>query len=298
MTIDEILSELSGYDGYFPKAAIEAAIEQKEAITPHLLAYLQELVDMGEAIDRDFNDRMTLPALFLLAQFREANAYPLIVRLVSDWEGCAEYHLGDAITEGLGRILASVCHGDTGPIKKLVEDNQVDEYVRSSALHSLMTLYSEQVLSRDDILAYYKNLFRQHPVREPTQIWNTLVLCSASLRLTELLPDIRQAYQDGLASPGFAALSDIEEMIQSEYDDLADIGYDKYYITDTVAELQHWAAFMPRVPVSHTPVQRYQHAEGVYSYDGHTAVRTDAKTGRNEPCPCGSGKKFKKCCGR
>jgi preprotein translocase subunit SecA len=22
------------------------------------------------------------------------------------------------------------------------------------------------------------------------------------------------------------------------------------------------------------------------------------KVGRNEPCPCGSGKKFKKCCGR
>jgi uncharacterized protein len=22
-----------------------------------------------------------------------------------------------------------------------------------------------------------------------------------------------------------------------------------------------------------------------------------AKVGRNEPCPCGSGKKFKKCCG-
>jgi uncharacterized protein len=22
-----------------------------------------------------------------------------------------------------------------------------------------------------------------------------------------------------------------------------------------------------------------------------------AKIGRNEPCPCGSGKKFKKCCG-
>lgn len=25
--------------------------------------------------------------------------------------------------------------------------------------------------------------------------------------------------------------------------------------------------------------------------------RTEAKVGRNEPCPCGSGKKFKKCCG-
>jgi len=23
-----------------------------------------------------------------------------------------------------------------------------------------------------------------------------------------------------------------------------------------------------------------------------------AKTGRNDPCPCGSGRKFKACCGR
>jgi preprotein translocase subunit SecA len=27
-------------------------------------------------------------------------------------------------------------------------------------------------------------------------------------------------------------------------------------------------------------------------------VRTDQKVGRNDPCPCGSGKKYKKCCGR
>jgi len=27
-------------------------------------------------------------------------------------------------------------------------------------------------------------------------------------------------------------------------------------------------------------------------------VRTAAAIGRNDPCPCGSGKKYKKCCGR
>ena len=27
-------------------------------------------------------------------------------------------------------------------------------------------------------------------------------------------------------------------------------------------------------------------------------IRVDAKPGRNEPCPCGSGKKYKQCCGR
>jgi preprotein translocase subunit SecA len=27
-------------------------------------------------------------------------------------------------------------------------------------------------------------------------------------------------------------------------------------------------------------------------------VRTGPKVGRNDPCPCGSGKKYKHCCGR
>ena len=27
-------------------------------------------------------------------------------------------------------------------------------------------------------------------------------------------------------------------------------------------------------------------------------IRSSVKTGRNDPCPCGSGKKYKKCCGK
>lgn len=36
-----------------------------------------------------------------------------------------------------------------------------------------------------------------------------------------------------------------------------------------------------------------------YSHDGAGTLRREQpKVGRNDPCPCGSGKKFKKCCGR
>ena len=43
--------------------------------------------------------------------------------------------------------------------------------------------------------------------------------------------------------------------------------------------------------------------EGAWFYDeGHvvprTIVRSGPKTGRNDPCPCGSGKKFKHCHGK
>ena len=33
-------------------------------------------------------------------------------------------------------------------------------------------------------------------------------------------------------------------------------------------------------------------------YKESKIVRNDHKIGRNDPCPCGSGKKYKKCCGK
>ena len=32
--------------------------------------------------------------------------------------------------------------------------------------------------------------------------------------------------------------------------------------------------------------------------EAQTPVHVEKKVGRNEPCPCGSGKKYKNCCGK
>ena len=40
------------------------------------------------------------------------------------------------------------------------------------------------------------------------------------------------------------------------------------------------------------------HAEGTLVQEVETVRHRASKTGRNDPCPCGSGRKFKKCCGR
>jgi uncharacterized protein len=41
----------------------------------------------------------------------------------------------------------------------------------------------------------------------------------------------------------------------------------------------------------------YWHEQNKPPPAGAIAVRTTPKIGRNDPCPCGSGKKYKKCCG-
>jgi preprotein translocase subunit SecA len=44
------------------------------------------------------------------------------------------------------------------------------------------------------------------------------------------------------------------------------------------------------------PWEREEIFEQYLTNDKPTAIISDHVPGRNEPCPCGSGKKFKKCC--
>ena len=53
----------------------------------------------------------------------------------------------------------------------------------------------------------------------------------------------------------------------------------------------------------HQEVGKFVKEEGRWFYSGHvspkgqTVKREEPKIGRNDPCSCGSGKKYKKCCG-
>jgi len=112
MTIPEILKELEPYTGRFPRKAMQAAIEQREAITPELLRVVEAVAadPMGFAKRMDY--MLHLFALFLLAQFREKRAYRPIVRMFSG-PGETPFDLaGDTVSEGLPRILASVYAGE------------------------------------------------------------------------------------------------------------------------------------------------------------------------------------------
>jgi uncharacterized protein len=66
--------------------------------------------------------------------------------------------------------------------------------------------------------------------------------------------------------------------------------------------LQHRAHDMPITPSSDALISSMMPSMGMLSDRPRLAdvlpfVREQAKIGRNDPCPCGSGKKYKKCCG-
>ncbi len=72
---------------------------------------------------------------------------------------------------------------------------------------------------------------------------------------------------------------------------------------DGVVEFIARYALDGKVMSHHERATFHQHDGEWFFADGEMVKkkpvkRETAKVGRNEPCPCGSGKKYKKCCGR
>lgn len=85
------------------------------------------------------------------------------------------------------------------------------------------------------------------------------------------------------------ALEDLEET--SEID--AEVDFEKLYFNMHDAKAD-WLFNLPAWEEILTPERRKEIKK---EYNMSKTVVKEAKVGRNDPCPCGSGKKFKKCCG-
>ncbi|MCR4431679.1 MAG: preprotein translocase subunit SecA [Tepidanaerobacteraceae bacterium] len=79
-------------------------------------------------------------------------------------------------------------------------------------------------------------------------------------------------------------------------------GYDMFQ--EMIASIQEdTLRYLFRVQIKSAPQREQQRVYNVsYSHGGgdekRQPVKKEKKVGRNDPCPCGSGKKYKKCCGR
>lgn len=279
MTIEGILKELEFNYGTFPRQALQEAIANKEQITPGLLSVLEGAKQNAWDLLRQKRYIAHIYAMYLLAQFREKRAYPLIVDFFSIPGETTLDLTGDVVTEDLNRILASVSGGDTTLIKSLIENDSANEYVRDAALDSLLVLVARGEKSREEIMGYYQSLFRGGLDREPALVWSGLVSSCCDLYAEEVMEDIRQAYRDGLVDELYIDLEYVEgALARGKETVLAELReHRRYgYVDDTIGEMESWACFQ-------RPIQ---------------PEMPERKIGRNEPCPCGSGKKYKRCCMR
>ena len=290
MQLAEIVRKLERWRGRFEREAVRAAVEQREEITPELLRMLEETVERAAELAPQGDWIGHLYAMCLVAQFREVRAYPLVVRFGRLPRELLRSLCGDFLTEDYANVLASVSGGDVSAIQSLIEDESVDVRVRSVAFDSLSVLVAEGQRSRVEIVDYLRRLFRGGLERRRSPVWASLVCCSCDLYPEELLPDIEQAFRDGLIDPTEVGMDSVlGDLAEGKERMLARLRNDCRFrmIDDAAAYMEKWYRDDVRTAAS------VKWSPALVT----SPVRSTPKVGRNDPCPCESGKKYKKCCG-
>ncbi len=298
MDIQELLARLDQHKGSFPKDLVEEAIARREEVTLRFLEILEDLDRNPEPWLADDGRMIHIYALYGLAQFRETRAYPLLVRIFSR-PGEFPFELaGDVVTQDLGRILASVSGGDVSGLIALIENEQGNEWVRSAAMDGMVALVTTGQRTREEAMAYFLQLFHKLE-RKPGAQWDGLAHVCADLWPQEAIEELGCAYADGLVDTGSIDWQDIEQALALGQQGAMQRARYRDPLISGLAKNMGW------MQCFHDEAREYEGEqdsdenllESLSSeYTTAPIRRTTPKIGRNEPCPCGSGQKFKKCC--
>lgn len=278
----------------FPEAAIAFADAHREEVTPHLVEAIARLADHPEeGANPDY--LLHLYAMHILATWRETAAYAPLVRLGHHSEGVVDQLLGETVTESYGRCLASVCDGDLALLQGLVEDEAASYWARNAALDAIMTRVFEGDTSRDELIAYLMRLGDAEAARlrasgthlESFELLDAVISVATDIGAAEMLEIIRGWFADDLVDPSIIGLANVERKINLSWEDCRDEALDRGngYVHSVKKEIGWWTESQQEPSAKPQPAPT------------PVPIRKDPKVGRNDPCPCGSGKKFKKCHG-
>lgn len=294
-----------------PTDAITSAIDRQAEITPILLDLIKDIAAQKDNF-LNYENKDNAIALFLLAQFREQQAFPYIMQLANLPEDAGEDFWGDLTTEHLTSFIVSTYNGDLQSIKNLIENRDAYVWSRISALNSLLGLFATQQLSRDEIIAYYRTIFASDWLKSDDDFFIDFFAYDVyKFYPQELYTQLVYLFDEGLADDCiFGGKEAIDDVLKLGMDAcLKKYVYDdKYHLP--ITNLFDNVGRLYREVIDEDDeydVDDYDNDEEEEYDDANDKCRRVGccvkqepirviKIGRNESCPCDSGKKYKKCC--
>jgi hypothetical protein len=281
-------------DQGFPYQALGMALIAQERLAPLWVAELEAFAQDHSLVTDDCV--LHLHLMVMLAACRDTRAFAPLLSLCSLSESESEEILGDFSTSVMARALAAVSGGSVQPLLDLADRQDVSVWLRGAALHALTVRAQEGESDRTETVRTLLAWAEAEVARLDTgladdaEVLNSVVIDLCELCCVEAEPAIRRWYEAGLISDDLRGdLSAIGSLLRRDFDEVCRDARERglLYITDAATELQDWAMF-----------HSTDSDPGAWYFDEpQTFVREAPKVGRNDPCPCGSGKKFKKCCG-
>jgi Protein of unknown function (DUF1186)/SEC-C motif len=289
-----ILNELTHSEG-LPKAALLVASARRDEMVPVFLS------EIDSYLSRDAAEREKPTALFfifhLLGEWRERAAYRPLARLLRCPRHEVDAVLGDAITSTSHRVMAAIFDGDPEPLQGIILDAEADEFVRSRMCEALAMLVLQGELDRALASRFLRDAYMELRPQAECYVWEGWQSAIAMLGLSELQTLVKRAFDRGFVAQEWLCFEDFREDLDRGVERPGEPQYpddDQYTVFgNTIDELSGWYGFSDDYLAKRKQWQEEDELEfGV----GEPYRNPFRGIGRNDPCPCGSGKKFKNCC--
>lgn len=285
----------------FPKEELELICANRDEAIPYLRDAVEKAVKEKDNLDENYG--LHLYGIFLLAQFQDRESFPKLMEMASLPEETLDYLIGDVLTEDLGSILYNTYNGDINLIKQAVMNGKASDFARAEMLDVMGQLYLDQTLEKQELQDFLKEIIHEKKCIGDyiyTAVADVICLC----HFTDMLPDLRRLYADDR----------VDSYAVGGYDECVDIifAYGRRQRRfckspmDAVELMHSWPMFEDCVRENKSTAdeedgdwldKKFSSVLGEFdSVLTNVEQRRVVKIGRNDPCPCGSGKKYKQCC--
>lgn len=289
MTNDEILAAFIRPEA-FPEEAVKLAGERREELVPLFIA---EIEAWAEGRRKDVEGPYYLPdiAFHLLAEWRETRGFKPMLKLIASPQ---EEVLGDSMTEDGAWLLTLLYDGDRVALEAFLLDCTADEFTRNEGFEAYAALTRQGAIARDHAHAFLLQAFEALP-HDSDYAWCGWAMAVSDLLFEDLVPKVKQLFAEEAIHSGIMEYKhfagDLEAARRGEFQ----AAMPRH--ESPMAIMRDWNYVDPEE--EQRVRKREDEAPSDYEfwpgYDG-PAFNPYRDVGRNDLCPCGSGKKFKKCC--
>jgi hypothetical protein len=310
--LDSALQRLDGIGDVMPLEAFEVVQRNRNEAIPFLIQAIQDAVAEARR-GKDVESARAFFSLFLLTEMKAREAFPVILDAYTLDDDGLDNVFGDGWTQ-IGATLFSAMTDDPDAHEAIARDASRLPMVRSMAAEALEQMIQDGRITRSDALTRLRGLLRDAIAEQDnSHLVSFLVSIVSSVGAEEAQDDLRRAFDLDLVDPMFIQRHHVEQYIADWKKE-----FDARQESIRLLRREDWTAalkifyhsdrreddeeFDDEYDVAEWQTAKASLFGSVDPFEMSSAPveqlhRITPKIGRNEPCPCGSGKKYKKCCG-
>ena len=295
-----------------PLEAMQWSLDNWDIAAPRFVEMLSRYAD-GIERSPDIESAL-LYIVHLLGEKAETFAFAPLCKLLCD-KAATEAVIGESVVMALPQIMISTFDGNMAALQGVIEAAGADDYARHDAFLVMAWLTRTGRIAREETRAYMGQLLHTLQPRNKSGTWLGWTDVVWLLGFPEFAPDVERLAEDGFIAHVFRGYAQFAQDLQHTLDDPDSMAEFESYglqpFKSAIEEVSEWFASTVSEPAAnmaaallraeergrHEPSETHGVAgQRALRYEGDVYRNPLRHVGRNDPCPCGSGKKFKKCC--